>query len=262
MIRTINKNRRTALMSLLTAVSLTLVSSQGFGVNQEQHKHEGDGHKAHSSATHDEHSKEVENHQSAPYLLSTCIVSGEELGTMGEPIIFNHNNREIRFCCQSCVEKFEADSAGYLKKIDAEITKQQLPLYPLETCIVSGEKLGGDMGEPIDYVHNNRLIRFCCNMCVNEFNKDQEKFLSKLDQEVIAKQKPNYPLTTCVVSGDKLGGDMGEPIDVVIGNRLVRVCCKGCIKPLQENPLKYFTEMDAKTKASGKDQHDHSAHKH
>jgi hypothetical protein len=55
-----------------------------------------------------------------PYPLDSCIVSGEKLGSMGDPIVKVYDGREVRFCCSGCVKKFEADKAGYLAKIDAK----------------------------------------------------------------------------------------------------------------------------------------------
>jgi YHS domain-containing protein len=53
--------------------------------------------------------------------------------------------------------------------------------YPLATCVVSGEKLGGDMGEPYVIQYKGREVRFCCKDCEKEFRKDPEKYLKKLD---------------------------------------------------------------------------------
>jgi len=60
----------------------------------------------------------------ADYPLATCVVSGEELGSMGEPFDYVHKapgqpDRLVRFCCESCVKKFKKDPAKYLAKIDA-----------------------------------------------------------------------------------------------------------------------------------------------
>lgn len=52
--------------------------------------------------------------------------------------------------------------------------------YPLDTCLVSGEKLGG-MGEGYTFTQNGQEIKLCCKDCLKEFNKDKKKFLSKLD---------------------------------------------------------------------------------
>lgn len=58
--------------------------------------------------------------------------------------------------------------------------------YPLDTCVVSGEKLGA-MGKPYDYVHQapgqpDRLVRFCCRGCVKDFKKDPAAYLRILDE--------------------------------------------------------------------------------
>lgn len=53
-----------------------------------------------------------------PYPLATCVVSGEKLGEMGEPYVFHHEGREVRFCCEFCKPKFEKDPAKYLKQLD------------------------------------------------------------------------------------------------------------------------------------------------
>ena len=48
-----------------------------------------------------------------------------------------------------------------------------------EKCIVSGEPLG-DMGDPFEYVHQGKTLKFCCKSCVPKFEKEPEKYLSKL----------------------------------------------------------------------------------
>jgi YHS domain-containing protein len=51
--------------------------------------------------------------------------------------------------------------------------------YPLEVCIVSGEKLGS-MGKPHVIVHEGQEIKFCCSGCEPDFKKEPAKFLAKL----------------------------------------------------------------------------------
>lgn len=52
-----------------------------------------------------------------PYPLDTCLVSGEKLGSMGKPPEIVHENQQIKFCCKSCLPKFEKDPAKYLAKL-------------------------------------------------------------------------------------------------------------------------------------------------
>ncbi len=53
----------------------------------------------------------------APYPLTTCVVSGDKLGAMGKPVIFNEQGTEVRFCCHECVASFKQDPAKYLAKL-------------------------------------------------------------------------------------------------------------------------------------------------
>ena len=53
-----------------------------------------------------------------PYPLETCVVSGEKLGEMGKPYVFEHEGREIKLCCKSCLKDFKKEPAKYLKKIE------------------------------------------------------------------------------------------------------------------------------------------------
>ncbi len=55
-----------------------------------------------------------------PYPLDVCIVSGEKLGSMGEPIVIVHEGREIKFCCAECEPAFKKDPEKYLSKLDGE----------------------------------------------------------------------------------------------------------------------------------------------
>ena len=53
--------------------------------------------------------------------------------------------------------------------------------YPLTTCVVSGDKLGGDMGAPYVFTNGTQEIKFCCKNCLKDFNKDQAKYLKMID---------------------------------------------------------------------------------
>jgi YHS domain-containing protein len=175
-----------------------------------------------------------------PYPLDTCAVCGLTLGK--DLVVMLHEGREVRFCGKDCIKKFQAEPAKYLEQVDQKIISQQIARYPMTTCPVSGEALG-EMGEPASQVYNNRLVRFCCKMCVRKFKQTPAEYLSKLDQAVVAQQKASYPLATCMVSGQKLGG-MGEPVDYVVAGHLVRFCCPGCLAGFYKNPADYLAKLD------------------
>jgi YHS domain-containing protein len=182
-----------------------------------------------------------------PYTLPNCPVTGQKLGSMGDPVVKEYEGREVKFCCAGCVGTFEADQAKYWKEIDKEIVTVQEEHYPTDTCVVLDEKLGS-MGDPVKLVHNNRLVQFCCAGCVGTFKDDPDAYLKKLDKAVVEKQKNSYPLTTCVISGEELGS-RGEPVDVVVANRLVRLCCEGCKAGLDKDPAAALKKLDKARKS-------------
>lgn len=54
---------------------------------------------------------------STEYPLTTCVVSGENLGSMGEAIVYDHEGTTVKFCCDKCIPKFKKDPATYLAKL-------------------------------------------------------------------------------------------------------------------------------------------------
>ncbi|MFP4501167.1 MAG: hypothetical protein ACLFTT_09220 [Candidatus Hydrogenedentota bacterium] len=175
------------------------------------------------------------------YTLANCPVSGAELGSMGDPVVNAYDGREVRFCCDGCVPKYEEDQAKYDEKIDKQIVAQQKERYPLDTCVVSGEKLGS-MGDPVEYVHENRLVRLCCAGCTGKFEKDPEAHIAKIDAAVVEQQGEDYAAETCVVmTENELGG---TPTDFVVANRLVRLCCNGCVDDVKAEPVKYLDAVE------------------
>lgn len=52
--------------------------------------------------------------------------------------------------------------------------------YPLNYCIVSGDKIGGDMGKPITTNYLGQQIIFCCSDCPADFSKNPQKYMKKL----------------------------------------------------------------------------------
>ena len=54
-----------------------------------------------------------------PYPLKTCLVSGEELGKMGEPYRLTYKGQEIKLCCKGCEKDFNKEPDKFLQKIAA-----------------------------------------------------------------------------------------------------------------------------------------------
>lgn len=53
------------------------------------------------------------------YPIDVCILSGEKLGSMGDPIVMNHEGTEVRLCCAGCVDEFKKNPAKYVAKLAA-----------------------------------------------------------------------------------------------------------------------------------------------
>lgn len=79
-------------------------------------------------------------------------------------------------CCSGDMKAHQHQKDG----TDASLIEKQKVAYPLDTCVVLGNKLGSD-GEAVDYLYKGRLVRFCCAGCIAAFEKDPGKYLAKLD---------------------------------------------------------------------------------
>ena len=110
-------------------------------------------------------------------------------------------------------------------------------------CPVSGKPLGS-MGDPVAVDVNGQRLFVCCAGCVNALQADPDKYAAghpqiavststTADAAAIAAQK------VCPVMDEPLGG-MGTPIKVMVGDKPIFLCCKGCIKKVTAEPAKYL----------------------
>ena len=109
------KNTATLAIGLLTILAVACFS--------------GCAKKSETAQPHEDHSshddgmaaqQEITNSDAAKvYPLKNCVVSGEELGSMGEPVSMTHNGQEVKFCCKDCVGEFKADPEKFLAKLSA-----------------------------------------------------------------------------------------------------------------------------------------------
>src|SRR5262245_30996294 len=70
---------------------------------------------------------------------------------------------------------------------EAKATDRVGDPYPLETCPISGKKLG-TMGNPVVKTYGGREVRFCCPECPAQFEKNLVANLAKLDEQIIKDQ--------------------------------------------------------------------------
>jgi YHS domain-containing protein len=119
-------------VALAAATSLFLTGcSDGGSASSDSH----DGH-AHSGEGHDHGTEaaaaattEVAGFVAKPtaeqiaaakaYPLETCIVGGEKLDSMGEPVTTVFNGQQVKFCCESCIDDFKKEPAKFVSKLTA-----------------------------------------------------------------------------------------------------------------------------------------------
>jgi hypothetical protein len=78
----------------------------------------------------------------------------------------------------------------------------------LKTCAIGDEPLGA---EALDKVVSGHLVRVCGADCAAKLAKAPERGLKAVAAAVVREQKPRYPLTTCAVTGEKLGEGAHRP---------------------------------------------------
>jgi hypothetical protein len=53
--------------------------------------------------------------------------------------------------------------------------------YPLSTCLISGQKLGAH-GEPYTFTRDGQEVKWCCESCLEDFDKDAAKLMPKIKE--------------------------------------------------------------------------------
>ena len=142
----------------------------------------------------------------------------------------------------------------------AQLTQaDQAGIARQKVCPVTGGKLGA-MGTPVKLPVGDQPIYLCCRGCVAKIQANPELYLQKVtaaqgqtasqsaarqitvstataaDQAGIARQK------VCPVTGGKLGG-MGAPVKLLVGDQPIYLCCRGCVRKVQENPERYLAKV-------------------
>jgi YHS domain-containing protein len=82
------------------------------------------------------------------------------------------------------------------------------------------------------------------------FAADTNSTATNTTASTTVKPKPDK-LTTCPVSGDKLG-EMGKPFVFIYKDREVKLCCKNCKKDFDKDPDKYIKKIAEADKAATK----------
>ncbi len=174
------------------------------------------------------------------WYLPECARCGARLGARGETIDRVDHARDVRFCSAECAAIFDRDPATAWDRADRAMIADQAPHYPLGTSIVSGRPLGE---EPLDFIIGNRHFRVTNAAERADVARDPARYLRAPDRAAIRAQAPGYAMPDkCPVQGDILASD--TPIDLVVANRMVRVCCGRCARVVRLRPSQYLGMVD------------------
>jgi hypothetical protein len=176
------------------------------------------------------------------YYLNRCPQCHRYLGTRGDPIERSYDHRHIRFCHEECRVAFEANLPNSIARLDDQMIADQLPWYPLQSCVVTGEPLPA---VPIDLIFRNRLVRLSNESARTKFLADPSTFWQKLTDATIEFLLPRYWVTKCPEQGTQLKPKADPQLIVVCASRIVRVCCLDCYDRVIERPANYLPLIDS-----------------
>ena len=174
------------------------------------------------------------------FYLSRCPLCGTLLGSKGEAIEIAHEGRPLRLCGRVCVERFSADPAAALAVINGVLIEDQRPYYPTNCSLIDGRPLGKD---PIAFIWGNRLF-----LAVDERDRaailaNPDAAVRTLNHLVVERQRPEYGMPDkCPVQGDILPNE--ARIDIVVANRMIRVCCGRCASVVRARPYQYLAMVE------------------
>jgi hypothetical protein len=194
------------------------------GTANAQHKHDAETeHPADAKTTNALSDAEM----LAIHVQGICPVTGEPLGSMGQPVKVQMGEQFAYLCCKGCIGK--QASAEHWQTIQARMAKAQ------GTCPIMGKPVTAEMKST---VIEGQQIFVCCPPCIEKIQADPAAALAKVRESYTAfvtaensAHSEHYRMMAqaiCPVSGGKLGS-MGDPIKTKMGEQDVYLCCKGCV---------------------------------
>lgn len=75
-------------------------------------------------------------------------------------------------------------------------------------CPVSGEKI--EEKTKITYEYEGKIYNFCCVMCIEEFKKDPQKYIEKVEEELQAQTQEEVSEEKEMMPGPKMPESMHE----------------------------------------------------
>ena len=124
---------------------------------------------AHNRSSHSDVLASVQTH---------CPVTGDPLGSMGEPVPVEVEGRNVLTCCEACPPKVKANPRIYLAKLSTSVNVT-MSAETQKTCPVTGAALGS-MGKPVPVEVDGRKVWTCCEACPPKLKANPAKYLVRL----------------------------------------------------------------------------------
>ena len=103
-----------------------------------------------------------------------CPVTGQKLGSMGDPVKVKVGEEEVAFlCCKGCIGK--QIKPEHWKTIQNNLAAAQ------KTCPVMGKPVDATMKST---VVNGRKIFVCCPPCIEKIQADPAAYVAQLDAQI------------------------------------------------------------------------------
>jgi YHS domain-containing protein len=101
------------------------------------------------------------------------------------------------------------------------------------------------MGDPVDFsvktMTDDGPVYFCCENCIEKFNKKPQKYAPKVAAQRTALKKLERVQVNCRVSGNPIDGKTFAMVD----GQGVYFCCKNCVAKYEKDPAKLKAKLEA-----------------
>jgi YHS domain-containing protein len=173
----------------------------------------------------------------------TCPLTGKDVNPTKT---VEYEKQLIGFCCDDCKGKFESDPKKYIGKVKEFKKKKAAEEISFDDpinkkCPITGKDIVA--GKTSEY--EKQLIGFCCMDCVNKFEADPKKFISKV-KEFKKKKLADEEITfddpinkTCPLTGK----DVNPTKTVEFEKQLIGFCCDDCKGKFESDPKKYIGKV-------------------
>jgi len=203
-------HRRTRISGILASIPMAALAATSTYA-----QHQGHGHSSTAA-------------QETALSLPNCPVTGKPVNLA---VSVPTDAGPVFFCCKDCIPKYKADLQKYAANVEPQRAALSQRAKIQVTCPVSGDPVDTTVFAEFE----GRRVYFCCNGCVNKFERDPGKYQSALANGFTHQ-------TRCPVMGEEIDP---QAFTTVAGGQKVYFCCPRCEKDLFANPAKYLPNLKA-----------------